>query len=73
MNYKFNEDDDHSKSPNREEVGLIKGSIEGHMTEDQILNKRAFVWGFGKNQEGELSLGVYKDALLPRFVNGLKG
>jgi len=31
------------------------------------------VWSFGKNQEGELALGVYKDVFLPRFVTGLKG
>ena len=31
------------------------------------------MWAFGKNQEGELALGVYKDALLPRFVTGVKG
>ncbi len=30
------------------------------------------MWAFGKNQEGELALGVYKDALLPRFVTGVK-
>ena len=42
------------------------------MIEAQIKNKKAFVWAFGKNQEGELALGVYKDALLPRFVTGVK-
>lgn len=43
------------------------------MPESLIKNKKAFVWAFGKNQEGELALGVYKDALLPRFVTGVKG
>ena len=43
------------------------------MTDQQIKNKKAYVWAFGKNQEGELSLGVYKDALLPRFISGMKG
>ena len=43
------------------------------MSEEQIMNKKAFIWGFGKNQEGELSLGVYKDVLVPRFLTGLKG
>ena len=43
------------------------------MHQDQIRVKKAFVWAFGKNQSGELALGVYKDALLPRFVTGLKG
>jgi alpha-tubulin suppressor-like RCC1 family protein len=42
------------------------------MAENMIINKKAFVWAFGKNQEGELALGVYKDALLPRFVTGVK-
>lgn len=41
------------------------------MNDDQIINKKAFVWAFGKNQEGELSLGIYKDALLPRYIQGL--
>jgi alpha-tubulin suppressor-like RCC1 family protein len=52
---------------------MIQGNIDGNMPENQILNKKAFVWAFGKNQEGELALGVYKDALLPRFVTGIKG
>jgi alpha-tubulin suppressor-like RCC1 family protein len=42
------------------------------MPESQIRSKRAFVWAFGKNQEGELALGVYKDALIPRNVAGIK-
>jgi hypothetical protein len=51
---------------------MIQGNIDGNMAENQIINKKAFVWAFGKNQEGELALGVYKDALLPRFVTGVK-
>lgn len=51
---------------------VIQGNIDGGMIEAQIKNKKAFVWAFGKNQEGELALGVYKDALLPRFVTGVK-
>jgi len=43
------------------------------MSSNQIKNKKAYIWAFGKNQEGELALGVYKDALLPRFVTGVKG
>jgi alpha-tubulin suppressor-like RCC1 family protein len=42
------------------------------MPESQIINKKAYVWAFGKNKEGELALGVNKDALLPRFVTGVK-
>lgn len=51
----------------------IQGTIEGAMQEGQIKSKKAFVWAFGKNQEGELALGVYKDALIPRNVAGIKG
>jgi len=51
---------------------MIQGNIDGNMAENQIINKKAFVWAFGKNQEGELALGVYKDALLPRIVTGVK-
>jgi hypothetical protein len=39
---------DYSRSP-IQEVDAIKGSLENQMTEDQIVNKRAFVWSFGKN------------------------
>jgi len=31
-----------------------------------------FVWGWGKNKNGELSLGVTKDSVLPRSVKGPK-
>lgn len=58
--------------PNNEVDEMIQGNIDGNMASDQIKNKKAFVWAFGKNQEGELALGVYKDALLPRFVTGVK-
>jgi len=51
---------------------LIERLSHGGMIEAQIKNRKAFVWAFGKNQEGELALGVYKDALLPRFVTGIK-
>lgn len=42
------------------------------MSEEQIRKKRAFVWTFGKNKNGELSLGVTKDSVLPRLIKGLK-
>jgi alpha-tubulin suppressor-like RCC1 family protein len=44
-----------------------------NMSEEEIRKKRAFVWGWGKNKNGELSLGVTKDALFPRLVKGLNG
>lgn len=39
---------DYSKSPNQD-VDAIKANVENQMTEEQIVNKRAFVWSFGKN------------------------
>eukprot|EP00347_Sterkiella_histriomuscorum_P005662 403355741 len=69
---------DNSVSPHRDynQEGIeetIQGNIDNQMNNQQIKNKKAYVWAFGKNQEGELALGVYKDALLPRFVTGVKG
>ena len=43
------------------------------MSEEEIRKKRAFVWGWGKNKNGELSLGVTKDAVFPRLIKGLNG
>jgi hypothetical protein len=54
-------------------LDVVQGNIEGTMTEAQIKNKKAFVWVFGKNQDGELALGIYKDVLVPRFLAGIKG
>jgi alpha-tubulin suppressor-like RCC1 family protein len=28
--------------------------------------KKAYVWGFGKNKSGELSLGIIRDSLMPQ-------
>lgn len=63
----------HGQNNEEEFEATIQGNIDGQMVESQIQNKKAFVWAFGKNQEGELALGVYKDALLPRFVTGVRG
>ena len=41
-----------------------------NMTEEEIRKKKAFVWAWGKNKNGELSLGVTKDSQLPRQVKG---
>ena len=38
----------------------------------QISENRAFEWGFGRNTDGELSLGVVKNALVPACATGLK-
>ena len=42
------------------------------MDEEEIRRKRAFEWVFGRNLNGELSLGVKKNALVPAYVIGLK-
>jgi hypothetical protein len=42
------------------------------MDEEEIRSKRAFEWVFGRNLNGELSLGVKKNALVPAYVIGLK-
>jgi len=48
-------------------------AVEGEMDSQQIKAKKAFVWAFGKNAEGELSIGNTKDSLQPRYAVGLKG
>lgn len=42
------------------------------MDEHEIRNKRAYEWVFGRNLNGELSLGVKKNALVPAYAIGLK-
>lgn len=42
------------------------------MDEDEIRNKRAYEWVFGRNLNGELSLGVKKNAHVPAYAIGLK-
>jgi alpha-tubulin suppressor-like RCC1 family protein len=41
------------------------------MSEDEIRSKRAYEWVFGRNLNGELSLGVKKNALVPAYAIGL--
>ena len=41
------------------------------MSEDEIRSKRAYEWVFGRNINGELSLGVKKNALVPAYAIGL--
>ena len=36
----------------------------------QIIDKKAFIWSFGKNKDGELGIGSQKDAFLPRPIAG---
>lgn len=42
------------------------------MSENEIRSKRAYEWVFGRNVNGELSLGVKKNALVPAYAIGLK-
>ena len=46
---------------------------ETYLIGKQISENRAFEWGFGRNQDGELSLGVAKkNALVPASATGLR-
>ena len=36
----------------------------------QIIDKKAFVWAFGKNKDGEIGIGSQRDAFLPRPIYG---
>lgn len=42
------------------------------MDEEEVRAKRAYEWVFGRNLNGELSLGVKKNALVPAYAIGLK-
>lgn len=42
------------------------------MTEEEIRDRRALEWVCGRNVNGELSLGVKKNALVPTYCIGLK-
>jgi alpha-tubulin suppressor-like RCC1 family protein len=39
---------------------------------DKIKKNHAYVWAFGTNQKGELSVGHYKEVYMPERVKGLK-
>jgi hypothetical protein len=39
--------------------------------ESKIMAKKAFVWGIGRNKDGELGIGSQKDTLLPRSIAGM--
>jgi alpha-tubulin suppressor-like RCC1 family protein len=41
---------------------------EEHQLEKEIRDKRAFVWCFGKNSNGELGVQSTKDVLMPRSI-----
>lgn len=38
---------------------------------EQLKQQNAFVWSFGQNTKGELSLGHYNEAVMPERVKGL--
>lgn len=42
------------------------------ISEREIKDKQAYQWSFGKNQFGELGLGVTKNALVPAYAIGIK-
>lgn len=42
------------------------------MDEIEIRQRRAYEWVFGRNLNGELSLGVKKNAIVPAYAIGLK-
>jgi alpha-tubulin suppressor-like RCC1 family protein len=42
------------------------------MDETEIRQRRAYEWVCGRNTNGELSLGVKKNAIVPAYVIGLR-
>ena len=45
---------------------------EAQRAEKEIVEKRAYVWCFGKNQNGELGVQSTKDVLQPKQIsNGM--
>ena len=36
----------------------------------RIIDKKSFVWAFGKNKDGEIGIGCQRDAFLPRPIFG---
>jgi alpha-tubulin suppressor-like RCC1 family protein len=40
-------------------------------TLEQIKRQWAYVWSFGQNSKGELSVGHYNDVMMPERVRGL--
>ena len=53
-------------------TGMIDSLTQNNQEMARFLSEqRAFEWGFGRNQRGELSLGVTKNALVPAHAVGL--
>ena len=50
-----------SQDSNDQDIGAIA---------QQIIDKKAFVWAFGKNKDGEIGIGSQRDAFLPRPIFG---
>ena len=40
---------------------------------EQIKKLQAYVWAFGQNSKGELSVGHYNEAVMPERIRGLTG
>jgi alpha-tubulin suppressor-like RCC1 family protein len=45
--------------------------ILDELSEVEIRETQAYVWGWGKNKYGELSIGVNQNSILPKNVKGL--
>ena len=48
-------------SPEKDDIRVIS---------QQIMDKKAFVWAFGENKDGEIGIGSQRDAFLPRPIFG---
>ena len=69
----YEEDKEESLSPMRGYLNLGLQESEATAQSEDLRKKKAFVWAWGRNKHGELSLGVFKNALLPRTIKGLGG
>ena len=69
-----------SNTANTNTVNTVTTTLNAESAGDEtyligrhIIENKAFEWGFGRNIDGELSLGVSKkNALVPACVSGLK-
>ena len=58
---------------NRRSQGSVAEDEQGddiRVISQQIIDKKAFVWAFGKNKDGEIGIGSQRDAFLPRPIFG---
>ena len=65
---KVGEDDD-------EEQKILEQCMQSEpnkLTMDKIKKLGAYLWSFGQNTKGELSIGNYNEALMPERARGLQ-